>query len=87
MSNMTNNEIKKIVNDLRILRGPDVICRNAVLAIEELMEQRDSARLDLCNAEAEVAMHQKVSTSPEQIAEEYGWEYLNNIFGDNNETD
>jgi hypothetical protein len=87
MSNMTNEEIYKIVNDLRILRGPDVICRNAVLAIEELMEQRDNARLDLCSAEAEVAMHQKVSTSPEQIAEENGWDYLIEMYGDKHEAD
>lgn len=87
MDNMTNEEIYKIVNDLRILRNPDVLCRNAVLAIEALMEQRDSARLDLCSAEAEVAMHQKVSTSPEQIAEEYGWDYLNEMFGGNDEAD
>ena len=85
MDTMNNEEINKIVNDLRILRGPDVICRNAVLAIEELMEQRDAARWDMCNAEAELAMHDKVSTSPQQIAEEYGWEYLNDMFGENDD--
>lgn len=84
---MTNEELYKIMNDLRILRGPDVLCRNAVLAIESLMEERDSARLDLCIAEAGVAMHQKVSTSPEQIAEEYGWDYLIEMFGDTHEAD
>lgn len=85
MDTMTNEEIYKIKNELRILRGPDVICRNAVLAIEELMEQRDAARWELCLAGAEVAMQNKVSTSPQQIAEEYGWEYLNDMFGENDD--
>lgn len=87
MDTMTNQEIYKIVNDLRILRNPDVLCRNAVLAIEALMEQRDAARWEMCEAEAELAMNDKVSTSPQQIAEEYGWDYLNEIFGDNNEAE
>jgi hypothetical protein len=85
MDTMNDEKFYKIKNELRILRGPDVICRNAVLAIEELMEQRDAARWDMCNAEAELAMHDKVSTSPQQIAEEYGWEYLNEMFGENDE--
>ena len=87
MDNMNDEEFYKIKNELRILRGPDVICRNAVLAIEELMEQRDAARWELCIAEAEVAMHDKVSTSPQQIAEEHGWDYLNEMFGGNDEAD
>ena len=84
---MNSNEIKKIVNDLRILRGPDVLCRNAVLAIEELMEQRDIARWEMCEAEAELAVHDKVSTCPQQIAEEYGWEYLNETYGAEDEAE
>jgi hypothetical protein len=32
-------------------------------------------------------MQNKVSTSPQQIAEEYGWDYLNEMFGDNNEAE
>ena len=87
MDSMTNQEINKIVNDLRVLRNPDVLCRNAVLAIEQLMEQRDAARWEMCDAEAELAMHDKISTSPQQIAEEYGWDYLNDMYGENNEAD
>jgi hypothetical protein len=87
MDNMNDEELYKIKNELRILRGPDVICRNAVLAIEELMEQRDAARWELCLAGAEVAMQNKVSTTPHQIAEEYGWDYLNEMFGGNDEAD
>ena len=84
---MNDEELYKIKNELRILRGPDVICRNAVLAIEELMEQRDAARWELCEAQVEIAMHDKVSTSPQQIAEEYGWNYLIEMYGDRHEAD
>ncbi len=82
---MNDEEFYKIKNELRILRGPDVICRNAVLAIEELMQQRDIARWEFCDAQAQIAMHQKVSTTPQQIAEDYGWEYLNDMFGENDD--
>jgi hypothetical protein len=37
---------------------------------------RDEARIMYCDAEAEAALADKVSTGPEAIAEEHGWQYL-----------
>jgi hypothetical protein len=86
MSDMNDQEIQQLLNDLRILRGPDNLARKSIAAIESLLEERDWARESLCEAEAEVAMHEKVSTSAAQIAEEYGWNYLVIDFGPEKES-
>ncbi len=44
--------------------------------IERLTRERDEARIELCMAVAVHDCDNKVMTSPQQIAEEYGWGYL-----------
>lgn len=75
MSNMNNNDLI-----YRLRTHTPAICstliEDAVKRIWELEDERDKARIEYCIAEAENDMHNHVSTSPAQIAEECGWDYL-----------
>ena len=75
MSNMNNNDIiYRLRNHTPAIDS--ALVEDAIKCIWDLEDQRDLARIEYCIAEAENDMHNHVSTSPAQIAEECGWEYL-----------
>ena len=48
------------------------------LEIERLTAERDEARREVCFLVSESDVYNHISTSPEDVAEEYGWNCFNN---------
>jgi hypothetical protein len=46
--------------------------------IERLIKERDEARREVCFLVSESDVYNHISTSPEDVAEEYGWNCFNN---------
>lgn len=42
----------------------------------QLTRERDDARIQFCMMQVECDMHNKIMSTPEQVASEYGWDYL-----------
>lgn len=42
----------------------------------QLTKERDDARIQFCMVQVENDMYNKVMSTPEQVASEYGWDYL-----------
>jgi histidinol-phosphate/aromatic aminotransferase/cobyric acid decarboxylase-like protein len=67
------DEMDRMLDDVSELAERfDAACmeRNKVLT------ERDDARIQFCMMQVENDMHDKVMSTPEQVASEYGWDYL-----------
>jgi hypothetical protein len=54
------------------------LMRQAADEIERLRAERDEARREVCFLVSESDVYNHISTSPEDVAEEYGWNCFNN---------